>query len=141
MSYADGVIGTAIALVDLPEYLEIRDIVLGQVMQLLESQDTDVYILYELFEKYDDRIDFILRVILMFFRDIVVYNQTGNFNMLINSDKKDMIIKYAGVNLSSMMKSIRAIWSAKKSLEVNANFQLTIEVMLMKIQQSMFSSI
>ena len=141
VSYADGVIGTAIALVDLPEYLEIRDIVLGQVMQLLESQDTDVYILYELFEKYDDRIDFILRVILMFFRDIVVYNQTGNFNMLINSDKKDMIIKYAGVNLSSMMKSIRAIWSAKYSLEVNANFQLTIVVMLMKIQQSMFSSI
>ncbi len=141
VSYADGVIGTAISLVDLPEYLEIRDIVLDQVMQLLQSQDTDTYILYELIEKYDDKIDYILRVILMFLRDIVVYNQTGNFSILINSDKKDMIIKNQGVNLSSLMKSIRAIWSAKKSLEVNANFQLTIEVMLMKIQQSMFSSL
>lgn len=141
VSYADGVIGTAIGLIDLPEYLEIREVVIDQVMQLLESEETDLFILYELFEKYDDRIDFILRVILMFFRDIVVYNQTGNFNMLINSDKKDMIIKNAGINLSSMMKSIHAIWSAKKSLEVNANFQLTIEVMLMRIQQSMFSSI
>lgn len=141
VSYADGVIGTAIGLVDLPDYLEIRDVVLEQVMQLLQSQDTDVYILYELFEKYDDKIDFILRIILMFLRDIVVYKQTGNFNILINSDKKDMIIKNEGINLSSLMKSIRAIWSAKKSLEVNANFQLTIEVMLMKIQQSIFSSI
>ncbi len=141
VSYADGVIGTAIDLVNMPEYLEIRDVVLEQVTQLLEAQDTDLFILYELFEKYDDKIDFILRVILMFFRDIVVYNQTGNFNILINSDKKDMIIKNVSINLSSLMKSIRAIWSAKRSLEVNANFQLTIEVMLMKIQQSRFSSI
>jgi DNA polymerase-3 subunit delta' len=136
-SYADGVIGTAIDLVDSPEYLEIRDDIIEQVMQLLQSQDTDVYILYELFEKYDDKIDYILRVILIFLRDIIVYNQTGNFSILINSDKKDMIVKNACINLSSLIKSIRAIWSAKKSLEVNANFQLTVEVMLMKIQQSM----
>lgn len=138
VSYADGVIGTAIDLIDLPQYLEIRDVVLEKVMQLLDSQDTDLFALYEIFEENDDKIDFILRIMLLFFRDIMVFNQTGDFRLLINTDKKDMIIKNANMNPSSLMKCIRAIWSAKRGLEVNANFQLTIEVMLMKIQQSTF---
>ncbi len=136
VSYSDGVIGTAIELVDFPEYLEIRDEVLEKVMQLLNSEDIDLFMLYEIFEKNDDKMDFILRVMLIFIRDLVIYNQSHNIRLLINSDKKDMIIKNESLNLSSLMKCIHAIWSAKRGLEVNANFQLTIEVMLMKIQQS-----
>lgn len=138
VSYADGVIGTAIDLVDFPQYLETRESVLDKVMQILESEDADLFILYDLFEKNDDKIDYILRIMLMFFRDIIVYNQTGNFSILINSDKKDMINKNKNLKLSSLLRCIRAIWSAKRSLEVNASFQLTIEVMLMKIHKSIF---
>ncbi|PYG89191.1 DNA polymerase-3 subunit delta' [Ruminiclostridium sufflavum DSM 19573] len=134
--YSDGVIGTAIGLLDSPHYLEIRDEVLDKVVQLLNSQDLDLFSLYGLFEKNDDKIDFILRVMLLFFRDMLVYRQTGDFRILINSDKKDMIIKNTGIKVSGIMKCISAVWSAKKSLEVNANFQLAIEVMLMKIQQN-----
>lgn len=135
VSYADGVIGTALDLVDSQHYLEIREEVLEAVAQLVSSQDSDLFKLYEVFEKNSDKIDYILRVMLLFFRDIIVYNQTADFSILINSDKKDMIIKNASVSLASLIKCIQAIWSAKRGLEVNANFQLAIEVMLMKIQQ------
>ncbi|HEY5585905.1 MAG TPA: DNA polymerase III subunit delta' [Ruminiclostridium sp.] len=134
VSYADGVIGTALDLADSPHYLEIRDEVLEAVTQLVSSQDADLFKLYEIFEKNSDKIDYILRVMLLFFRDIIIYNQTADFSILLNSDKKDMIIKNASVNLSSLIKCIQAIWSAKRGLEVNANFQLAIEVMLMKIR-------
>jgi len=134
VSYADGVIGTAINLVDSPQYLEIRDEVLEAVTQLISSQDSDLFKFYETFEKNNDKIDYLLRVMLLFFRDIMLYKQTANFSILINSDKKDIIIKNASVSLSSLFKCIDAIWSAKRGLEVNANFQLVIEVMLMKFQ-------
>jgi len=136
ISYADGVIGTAIYLVDSPQYLQIRDGVLESVTELLFSQDADLFKLYEIFEKNNDKIDYILRVLLLFFRDIMIYNQTADFSILINSDKKDMIVKNASVSLSSLIKCIHAIWDAKRGLEVNANFQLAIEVMLMKIQHT-----
>jgi len=134
VSYADGVIGTALDLVDSPHYIEVRDEVLEAVTQLVSSQDADLFKLYEIFEKNSDKIDYIFRVMLLFFRDIIIYNQTSDFSILLNSDKKDMIIKNASVQLSSLIKCIQAIWSAKRGLEVNANFQLAIEVMLMKIQ-------
>ncbi len=136
VSYADGVIGTAINLIEAPQYLEIRDEVIETVAKLLNSQDADLFKLYELFEKNDDKIDFILRIMLLFFRDILIYNQTGNFNILINSGKKDMIIRNASANLSSLIKCIQTIWNTKRGLEANANFQLAIEVMLMKIHSA-----
>lgn len=137
VSYADGVIGTALELIDSPHYLDIRENVLDALTQLLSSQDIDLFKLYEMFEKNNDNIDYILRVMLLFFRDIIIYNQTAEFKILINSDKKDMIIKNVRTSLSSLLKCIQAIWDAKRGLEVNANFQLTIEVMLMKIQSNL----
>jgi DNA polymerase-3 subunit delta' len=136
VSYSDGVVGTALELVESPGYLETRDEVIRAADQLLKPGDSDVFKIYELFEKNNDRTEFMLRIMLLFFRDIIIYNQTSNYNILINSDKKDMIIENAGAKLSAMLKCINAVWSAKRSLEYNANFQLAIEVMLMKIKDS-----
>jgi len=134
--YSDGVIGTALDLIDSPHYLEIRDEVLEAVAQLVSSQDADLFKLYEIFEKNSDKIDYILRIILLFFRDIIIYNQTAGSSILINSDKKDMINKIASLSISRSIKCIQAIWAAKRGLEINANFQLVIEVMLMKIRNN-----
>lgn len=134
VSYSDGVIGTALELVDSPHNLELRDEVLEMAMQLVYDNGTDIFKLYEIFEKNNDKIDYILRVMLLFFRDILIYNQTSDFSILINSDKKDMIIRNNSVSLSSLINCIQTIWSTRKALEANANFQLAIEVMLMKIQ-------
>jgi DNA polymerase-3 subunit delta' len=136
VSYSDGVIGTALELIESPEYMELRDEVLNVAGRLLEDKDGDIFKIYELFEKNNDKIDFILRIMLLFFRDIIIYNQTANYNILINSDKKDMIIDNAGLKLSGLLKCINAVWSAKRGLEYNANYQLAIEVMLMKIKDS-----
>ncbi len=135
VSYSDGVVGTALQLVEAPGFMELRNEVLHAANELLRVE-SDVFKIYELFEKNNDRVDFILRIMLMYFRDILIYNQTSNYNILINSDKKDMIIGNADLKLSSLIKCINAVWSAKRGLEYNANFQLAIEVMLMKIKES-----
>ncbi len=136
ISYADGVVGTALELGQSPDYLDTRNEIMHSVNQLLVSDKGDVFKTYELFEKNSDKIEFILKIMLLFFRDIIIYNQTLNYNILINSDKKDMIIENANLKLSCLLKCVAAVWSAKRGLEYNANFQLAIEVMLMKIKDS-----
>ncbi len=136
ISYADGVVGTALELAQSPDYLDTRNEIMHSVNQLLVSEKGDVFKTYELFEKNSDKIEFILKIMLLFFRDIIIYNQTLNYNILINSDKKDMIIENANLKLSRLLKCVAAVWSAKRGLEYNANFQLAIEVMLMKIKDS-----
>lgn len=135
VSYSDGIIGTALELIESPQYFDIREEVFAAVRQLISSEDADVFKIYEIFEAHNDKTEFILRIMLLIFRDIIIYNQTGDSGILINSDKKDMIIENAKLNLSGLLKCINAIWSANRGLEYNANFQLAIEVMLMKINQ------
>jgi len=136
ISYADGVVGTALELAESPDYLDARNQIMHSVNELLVSGKGDVFKAYELFEKNSDKIEFILKIMLLFFRDIIIYSQTLNYNILINSDKKDMIVENANLKLSCLLKCINAVWSAKRGLEYNANFQLAIEVMLMKIKDS-----
>ncbi len=135
ISYSDGIIGTAMELIESPQYLDIREEVFEAVRRLASPDEADVFKIYEIFEKHDDKTEFILRIMLLIFRDILIYNQTADTGILINSDKKDMIMEYANLNLSGLLKCINAVWSANRGLGYNANFQLAIEVMLMKIKQ------
>lgn len=137
VSYSDGVIGTAIDLINSPSIIELRDEVLEAVAQLIYRKNSDLFKTYEIFEKNSDKADYILSVILLFFRDILIYNMTSNISLLLNSDKKDMIIKNPGVNISSLIMCIQVVWDSYRGLEFNANFQLVIEVMLMKIESYM----
>lgn len=135
VSYSDGIIGTALNLIETPEIIDLRDRAVETVSEIICLENADLFKIYDFFEKNSDRIDFILRVILLYFRDILIYNMTANIRLLINSDKKDMIIRNARVSTSKLLDCIQAIWDTYRSIELNANFQLAVEVMLMKIDQ------
>ncbi|HEX2926491.1 MAG TPA: DNA polymerase III subunit delta' [Ruminiclostridium sp.] len=135
-SYADGVPGIALELVSSPVSLQMREEILDSVSRLVLYEDTDLFKIYETFEKSSDRVNYVLHIILLYFRDILIYKETGDTSLLINSDKKDMIIKNAGLSFTHVIKCIQAVWDTRRSLDNNANFQLALEVMLMKIQQA-----
>lgn len=135
-SYADGVAGTALELAASPNSLELRDEVLDFVARLVSLDDVDLFRFYETFEKNNDRVDYVLHIILLYFRDLLIYKETQDTSLLINSDKKDIIIRNAGLSFTHVIKCIQAVWDTRRGLDNNANFQLAIEVMLMKIQQA-----
>jgi len=56
--------------------------------------------------------------------------------LLINSDKKDIILKYAGrFSAGKLLNNIEIIEEARRNIKQNANYQLAVEVMLMKLQE------
>jgi DNA polymerase-3 subunit delta' len=134
VSYSDGVIGTAINLAESNTQFELRDNVIKSVSKLLSGSKADIFQIYELFEQNEGKIDFIMQIMLLYFRDLLIYSKTRNSSLLINSDKKDMIISDAGIGYANILSSIRSIWDACKCLDYNVNFQLSIETMLLKIQ-------
>ncbi len=136
VSYADGVAGTALELAESSHYLELREEVLEITSSLVSAGDADLFKFYDTFERNNDRVDYVLHVILLYFRDLLIYKETGDTSLLINSDKKDMIIRNVGLPFSHVLKCIQAVWDARRGLDSNANFQLAIEVMLMKIKQA-----
>jgi DNA polymerase-3 subunit delta' len=135
-SFSDGVIGNALELAESEEFGQLRDNAMGIVFRLARSGLEGVFDIYDYFEANKNSIDSILDIMLLVYRDMLVSRTSGNENILINSDKKDIILSNAQeFSMLKLSKNMEIIEEARRNIKQNANFQLSIEVMLMKLQE------
>lgn len=80
--------------------------------------------------EYKDNINDVLDMLYLFYRDAAVHNETGNTALLIQKDIVEVIKRYEH-DVNACLARTKAIYNAKQRLKRNANFQLTIEVMLL----------
>jgi DNA polymerase-3 subunit delta' len=133
-SYSEGIIGRALELADNREFISIRDSVFKSLLNVSSRKLSDIFELYSFFEKNKNNIDTILNIMVSFYRDILILKKTGNESMLINLDKKDIILNNMHTfSMSKLMKNIEIIESTGINIKRNVNYQLSIEVMLMKL--------
>lgn len=138
ISYSGGIIGTAIELAASEEFTHIRQRVFEIVEKLAKPKLLDVFEVYDFFEDNKNSIETIFDIMILFYRDILVASKHRNENILINSDKKDMIFNnISKYTTAKLVKNIEVIEMARKDLKYNANFQLAIEMMLMKLQEEL----
>ena len=133
ISYADGVIGTALDLAESPQLLELRDRVVGAISSLISSSGENIIEVVKLFEENTDKLQFMLQIVLLYLRDLLIYMKTANISILINSDKKDMIICNVGLKQSALSKCIKSVWETAEAISYNANAQLAVEVLLIQL--------
>ena len=80
---------------------------------------------------YKDKKEDILNILASFIRDIIIYKEIDEVTGLINGDKIESIKKIAiEMSYKKLNNIIDKIGEARKSLQSNSNFQLTIRVML-----------
>lgn len=133
---ADGIIGTALELAGTGNFAPLREKAVETALRLEKGRLSDVFAMYDFFETNKGSVSYILGVMLLFYRDLLILKKTGKENMLINSDKKDIIVDNAGrFSVPKLMKNIAVIEKTLKNIKQNANYQLSIEVMLMRIQE------
>lgn len=136
VSYSEGIIGRALELLESEDFNSIREETIGILSRLNDKKLGDVFKIYDFFEENKDSVDTIFGIMTSFYRDLLVASVSGNENILINSDKKDIILKYAArFSADKLMESIRILEDTHRMLKQNANYQLAIEVMLMKLQE------
>jgi DNA polymerase III subunit delta' len=138
-SYSDGVIGRALEFVESNDFGSLRNNIINMLLKLSKSRLVDIFDIYDIFDKNKTSINSILDIMLLFYRDILVARSSGKENMLINSDKKDIILNSVdGFSPQKLMKNIETIETTRKNIKSNANYQLSIEVMLMALQEEDF---
>ncbi len=73
---------------------------------------------------------------LIFYRDILIAKKFGNEKMLINLDKKDIILENLNnFSTEKIYKNIETIDNLSNNIGKNVNYQLAVEVMRMKLQE------
>ena len=134
--YSGGIIGKALELAGSEEFAELRDNTVDVLFKIRKPRLYSVFEIYHFFEENKSRLDIILDIMLTVYRDMLVLRKTGNEYMLINSDKKDIILNnIQDFSAEKLLTGINTLETARKNIRQNANFQLSIEVMLMELQE------
>ncbi len=131
---ADGSIGRAIEYISSDHFKQIQDhteVILSSInakekAKLLEQLS------YLSAEK--ENIQKILDYMILWYRDIMLFKQAKAKHLLIHSGSLDFIKKLSrNLSLRKIIQNIEVIESTKKKLKQHGHFDLTIEVMLIKL--------
>ena len=134
-AYAQGRIGQALELVEDEGFREMRQDILGKLEALPSMSEGDAYLLAKDLEGYKNDLRF-LDIMELWYRDLLTAKSLREEGYLIQRDKKDAIFRAAKEPAALLAKKAAAVRTARMRLAQNANFRLTLEVMLMDLKET-----
>lgn len=134
-AYAQGRIGQALELVEDEGFREMRQDILGKLEVLPSMSEGDAYLLAKDLEGYKNDLRF-LDIMELWYRDLLTAKSLREEGYLIQRDKKDAIFRATKEPAALLAKKAAAVRTARMRLAQNANFRLTMEVMLMDLKET-----
>ena len=134
-AYAQGRIGQALELVEDEGFREMRQDILGKLEALPSMSEGEAYLLAKDLEGYKNDLRF-LDIMELWYRDLLTAKSLREEGYLIQRDKKDAIFRAAKEPAALLAKKAAAVRTARMRLAQNANFRLTMAVMLMDLKET-----
>lgn len=136
-AFAQGNVGKAIQLASSENFNEIKNSALQLLKRIKEIE------LYELMEsikqirEYKLEINDYFDIMLIWYRDVLLYKATSDVNSLIFKDEVYDIKKQASKSSYEGLETIiKALDKAKRRLNANVNFDLVMELLLLTIKEN-----
>ncbi|HEX2945115.1 MAG TPA: DNA polymerase III subunit delta' [Clostridia bacterium] len=136
VDYSDGSIGLALELACSGDFSRLRDRTLAMLPGAEKGKTASILEFTAFIEENRESVGLLLDILLLYYRDLLVMCETGNENMLINSDKKDMILNNAQTHSSrGIVGKIDALEATRRALKQNANLQLAVDNLLISLRE------
>lgn len=131
--YSQGSIGLALKLLSSNYFSDMRNNIINCLETIPNKNIADVIAMASSLEQYKNNYE-ILDIAYMWYRDLMALKSIGT-KYIIQKDMQERLLKQAeNETMESLFKSIDAVFDAKRQLEQNTNFKITIEVMFIKIK-------
>ena len=113
-----------------------RDEILNIAASLHGASKLDTLSDVDYFLNNKDSIECILNIMMYFFRDILIYKECGEDKYLMNLDKREMIAGESDkFTYRCLYSIIECIGNTMRNIKANANYQLSLENMLLRIEE------
>lgn len=134
-NYCQGNIGKAIRFASSSDFIEMKN----QVLKLLKNLDSmDIASIIDTikeFSTHKNDINDYLDLMLLWYRDVLMFKVTKDANLLLYSDEYSAISEQATKrDYENIENIIAAIDKAKVRLKANVNFNVTIELMILAMK-------
>lgn len=134
--FSDGIPGRAEKFIKDEVLNETRDITANILMGISKCSIDELLKYEEKLSKYKANWQEMLTWFLAYVRDVIIYKETGNKDLLINLDKFDTIKYIAEMfSFNQLNGIINIIKETRVSLESNVNTSLVFSSMLMKLKE------
>ncbi|MCR4896351.1 MAG: DNA polymerase III subunit delta [Lachnospiraceae bacterium] len=136
VAYAQGNVGKALQLNNSDEFETIRKAAMALVKKQHEMPLSEKISLVQSMAKYKMDPEEFLDVVLVWYRDVLLYKATGEIERLVNASDLAVIRKVADrCSYEGIEEVLEAIEKAKARLRANVNFEMTMELLLMTMQE------
>ena len=133
--FSKGSIGKAIRLLEDTQFFVDRDWVIGLIDSLIKGEKLEVFSSAEEFADRKDRVTEILDIFLFWFRDLLLYKSSESSSLIVNKDRLKLISEQSWLDFERINGIIEKIQNTIINIQMNVNYQLSIETMLLKIQE------
>lgn len=133
--YSRGSIGVALDIAYSEDFIEFRENVIEDIKNLEKLNLIQMYNLIYKYEQKKEQINDILDIYILTYRDSLIFKETNNFEKVIQKDIKNIIETLSNINLDSLIYKIDSLLKAKMYLKQNANFNMTMECLFLKLKE------
>ncbi|MCM1272557.1 MAG: DNA polymerase III subunit delta' [Clostridium sp.] len=137
LDFAQGNLGKAIKLAKNEEYSAIVDSVVKVLKKIHELDVDDLTTAVSHIEQFKLSIDDYMDLMMMWYRDVLMLKVTGNIDKLLFKQEYSTMKKQAGLmSFQDIEEKINAIARAKERIMVHANFDVTMELLLLTLKEN-----
>lgn len=137
VAFSQGIVGKAIALASSAHFNEIRDAALQLVKRIRDIELPEMIAAVKQISEYKLDINDYFDIMMIWYRDVLLYKATADVNGLIFKDEVYEIKKQANLcSYHAIEENLEALDKAKLRLNANVNFELVIELLLLTLKES-----
>lgn len=137
VAFARGNIGKAKLLASSEEFEKVKEEAITLVKYINDMETSEIVKAIKKISEYKLDVNDYLDILSVWYRDVLLYKATRDINSLIFRDELTQITKVADRSTYEGIETIvNALEQAKRRLQANVNFDLTMELLLLTIQEN-----
>ncbi|MEZ3505867.1 MAG: DNA polymerase III subunit delta [Lachnospiraceae bacterium] len=137
VAFARGNIGKAKLLASSEEFEKVKDEAISLVKNINDMEINEIVKAIKKISEYKFDVNDYLDILTAWYRDVLFFKATKDVNSLVFKEEIQQIMKMSDRSTYEGIETIvNALQSAKKRLEANVNFDLTMELLLLAIQEN-----
>ncbi len=137
VAFARGNIGKAKLLASSEEFEKVKDEAISLVKNINDMEIHEIVKAIMKISEYKFDVNDYLDILMAWYRDVLFFKATKDVNSLVFKEEIQQIMRVSDRSTYEGIETIvNALQSAKKRLEANVNFDLTMELLLLAIQEN-----
>lgn len=137
VAFARGNIGKAKMLASSEEFEKVKDEAITLVKNINDMEISEIVKAIKKISEYKFDVNDYLDILMAWYRDVLLFKATKDVNSLVFKEDIQQIMRMSDRSTYEGIEQIvNALQSAKKKLEANVNFDLTMELLFLAIKEN-----